>query len=123
MYEIYWRKAAENLADAEAAYEAGRNNASASRAYYAAFHAARAVLFAKGFSPSTDHKVVQTMFSNELVNRRKVFPAAYKSYLVDMQKRRGVADYEPVMVSNRDAQLQLKQAREFCSIIEEKIQL
>ena len=121
MYEIYWQKAAENLADAEAAWEAGRNNASASRAYYAAFHAARAVLFAKGFSPSTDHKVVQTMFSNEFMNRRKVFPAAYKSYLVDMQKVRGSADYDPNMVSKKEAHIQLKQAREFCSLIQSEL--
>lgn len=40
MKASFLARAQENLADAEAAFEAERYNASANRAYYAAFHAA-----------------------------------------------------------------------------------
>jgi len=49
--QIYAKKAKENLAAAEACSNAGYCNASVSRAYYAMFQAAVAVLIHKGITP------------------------------------------------------------------------
>ncbi len=120
-YAIYLRKAHENLRSAERAFDAAAYNACANRAYYGAYQAALAVLLAKGFTPKTDHKVVQAMFSSELINNRKIFPARLKSYLSDMQTKRNIADYEPIDTTKKDATIQLKQAREFIALITEEI--
>ena len=120
-YAIYLRKAHENLRSAEKAFDDAAYNACANRAYYAAYQAAIAVLRAKGFTPKTDHEVVQAMFSSELINRRKVFPSRLKSYLPNLQTLRNVADYEPVEITKRQAHFQLKQAQEFITIITQEM--
>jgi uncharacterized protein (UPF0332 family) len=121
MYEIYLRKAHENLRSAENAFNDGAYNACANRAYYASYHAAVAMLLAKGFTPKTGHKVIQAMFSSELINNRKILPARLKSYLADLQVKRNIADYEPIDITKKDANVQLKQAREFITVITEEI--
>lgn len=116
MKESFINRAKENLADAEAALEAGRYNASANRAYYAAFHAAIEALKHYGYVPVIDHKRVQADFSQYLVHRRKLFPASFKSYLSDLMLIRFDADYKRE-VSRKEAALQLKKAQEFIATI------
>lgn len=57
------------------------------------------------------------MFSGELINRRKLFPARIKRYLSEMQTKRNIADYEPLHITKKDAAIQLQQAREFMMFI------
>jgi uncharacterized protein (UPF0332 family) len=121
MQDVYLRKAHENLRSAENAFNDGAYNACANRAYYAAYQAAIAVLLAKGFTPKTDHQIVQAMFSSELVNKRKVFASHLKGYLPILQRRRNTADYEPVEITKKDAAAQVKQAREFVTIVTSEI--
>lgn len=116
MKASFLARAQENLADAEAAYEAERYNASANRAYYAAFHAAIEALGYFGYNVIVDHKRVQSDFSQYLVHRRKIFPSAFKSYLSDLLDKRLEADYKNE-VSRKDALKQLKRAQEFIATI------
>jgi len=114
--ESFINRAKENLADAEAALEAGRYNASANRAYYAAFHAAIEALRFFGYDVTIDHRRVQADFSQYLVHRRKIFATAFKSYLTDLMLVRFDADYKRE-VSRKEASAQLKKAHEFVTTI------
>ena len=75
-------KARENLATAEICFENKLYNASANRAYYAAFQAAVSALADSGIKKEKlDHKWVQAEFSGRLITRRKTYPAKVKAYL------------------------------------------
>jgi uncharacterized protein (UPF0332 family) len=113
MNESFIARAKENLADAEAALEATRYNASANRAYYAAFHAAIAALLHFGHKVNIDHTPVRSDFSRFLINERKVFPSAMKNDLRDLMAVRGTADYGLDGISKKTAFAQLKLARVF----------
>lgn len=54
------------LADAERLAEGGSDEGSVNRLYYACFHAAQAVLYAKDVEPST-HGAVRNLFGEEVV--------------------------------------------------------
>jgi uncharacterized protein (UPF0332 family) len=117
-------KAQENLEDAERAFEEERYNASANRAYYAAFQAAIAALAHEGITHEDNpHAWVQSQFSGILITRRKRYPAILTSYLVPMQELRDRADYKPAFVSKRSASTQLRGAQQFLSFIIERLQL
>jgi uncharacterized protein (UPF0332 family) len=118
---ILFARAEENLQAASLLLQAGLSNASANRAYYAAFHAAAAFILASGLSVEIDHRKVQALFNNEFINRRKVFPAQYKAALAEMQKIRNNADYEAEGVSKTKATEQVRTATNFLSIIKEKL--
>lgn len=92
------------------------HNASSNRAYYAAFHTALAALYAIGIEPRTDHKAVQIMFSDNYFKRKKVLSSKYKGYLKELQRIRNIADYQNG-VTKKDANSQLKKAKEFVEII------
>lgn len=90
----FLNKAEENLTAAQICFENGLYNACANRTYYAALHAAIAALAHRGIKrDKIDHGQVQADFSNELINRRKIYPSKMKSYLPDMQMIRNMADY------------------------------
>ncbi len=90
----FLNKTKENLTAAQVCFENGLFNACANRAYYAALQAAIAALAHKGIRrDKIDHGQVQADFSNELINRRKIYPAKLKSYLPDIQFVRNKADY------------------------------
>ena len=112
MNDLFLPRAKENLLAAERLFDLDFFNASANRAYYAAFHAALSVLFRNGFTPTTDHKVVQAMFSGELINRRKIVASRFKGYLQELQDARNDADYKNG-VSKQLARTQLKKSTEF----------
>ncbi len=116
MKDLFLPRAKENLLAAERLFELDLYNASANRAYYAAFHAALVVLSQNGFTPIIDHKVVQAMFSGELINRRKIYPAHIKQSLQQLQDVRNNADYKGGVGKNKAAE-QLKKAQIFCSIL------
>lgn len=100
MKELFKNKAIENIKIAEIAFDNDCFNASASRAYYAAFHAAIAAIYSIGLEPRIDHKAVQTMFSDNFFNRRKIIPSKYKGDLVKLQENRSIADYHEGVSKN-----------------------
>lgn len=111
-------KAKENLEDAEEAFQVGRYNASANRAYYAAFQGAIAALAQENIKHEKNpHSWVQAQFSERLIKARKSYPSKLASSLMDMQKIRDKADYKPDTTSKKIAKEQLQQSKEFLSFI------
>lgn len=106
----------ENIKIAEIAFNNDCYNASANRAYYAAFHAAIAALYNLGIEPKIDHKVVQSLFSDNYFNRRKVIAFQYKGYLKELQGKRNIADYREG-VTKKVSKTQLSLAKELVEII------
>ncbi|MBM2815310.1 MAG: hypothetical protein HW421_2072 [Ignavibacteria bacterium] len=120
MKETFLERAKENLKIAELAFDNACFNASANRAYYSAFHAAIAAIYAADIIPNIDHKVIQALFAENYCNRRKRLPSKFKGYLFELQYYRNNADYKKG-VSKKDAKQQLKNAKEFVEIILEYI--
>jgi uncharacterized protein (UPF0332 family) len=116
MKEIFKSKALENIKIAEIAYDNSCFNASANRAYYAAFHAAIAAIYHIGIEPNIDHKVVKSLFSDNFFNRRKIIASKYKGYLKELQGKRSIADYREG-VTKKDSKTQLSLAKELVEII------
>ncbi len=121
---IYINKANENLEAARLCHQNTHYNACTNRAYYAMLQAAVAILSAKGFHSQEnriDHMRLQSTFANELINRRKILPAKFKSYLPDAQFFRNAADYETLMISKTTAQRQLAQTMEFVESVKKEL--
>jgi hypothetical protein len=116
MKELFKSKALENIKIAEIAFDNDCFNASANRAYYAAFHAAIAAIYTIGKEPGIDHKAVRSLFSDSFFNRRKIIPSKYKGDLKILQENRNIADYHEG-VSKKTAKKQLLQAKELVEII------
>jgi len=122
---VFWQKADENLKAAQLCYQNSFYNASANRAYYAMYHATIAVLISKGFPPTQkniDHGWVQSSFAGELINRRKIFPNKFKSYLSETQTCRNIADYDDVLISQAKTFRQIKKSIEFINTIKMEIE-
>ena len=117
MKEIFKSKAIENIKIAEIAYDNDCFNASANRAYYAAFHAAIYALSSIGIELRIDHKTVQSLFAVNFINRRKTFSSKFKGYLKELQEKRNIADYKLTDISKKMAKQQLEKAKEFIDII------
>jgi uncharacterized protein (UPF0332 family) len=123
MKESFILRAKENLADAEAASEAGRYNASANRAYYAAFHTAIAALIHFGYPPNIDHTPVRAGFSRYLINEKKIFPASMTNILNQIMEARSEADYAKIGISRKTAQGQFKMAKQFVETVLSRIEV
>ncbi len=122
IHEDFLSKARENLKIAQISFDSECYNACANRAYYAAFQAAIAALSDKGIqSEKNEHAWVQSEFSLRLIHRKKVYPAKLKTYLLDMQLVRNMADYSYKRVSRKLAREQLSQASEMIRAIEKEL--
>lgn len=122
----FLEKAQESLRAARLLLENGCLNSTANRAYYAAFHAARASLIAAGESSAEQawsHDALQAEFANRLINRRKVYPATLKDSLRRRIQWREVADYRKAMVSLRTAKDVVRIAEEFVSQVERRLEI
>ena len=112
----------ENLRAAEICCEEGLYNACANRLYYSVFQAAIAALLHSGITRDKfEHKQVQADFSGELIRRRKIYPAKFKSYLSDMLLFRNLADYHSDDVSSQKAKKRLSEAKEMLEWINKEI--
>ncbi|MDQ1266236.1 MAG: hypothetical protein QG635_1388 [Bacteroidota bacterium] len=98
------------------AFDSGCYNASANRAYYAAFHAVIFYLLDNNFNAKIDHKTDLSLFINEFINKKKIFSSKYKEYLYDMRSFRNNADYKSG-VSKKISAFQLKMSKDFCETI------
>jgi len=115
-------RAHENFKAAELLFEAELYNASANRAYYAAFHLAIAAIYSLGIEPTIDHRTIQTLFSDNFFNRRKILPSKYKEYLSDLQTIRNHSDYK-AGINKKKASIQLKMSNEFIDIVHDKVKI
>jgi uncharacterized protein (UPF0332 family) len=111
--ETFTQRAEENLSSSAVLFEHGFWNASANRAYYAAFHAAVVFLLRNGIPVEPDHRKVQNAFNGEAIARRKLLPSRWKEFLGELQDVRNNADYKNKGVSKSRAKEQLSRAREF----------
>ena len=120
--DIYLAKAEESLAGAESEYANDRYNNCANRAYYACFEAAIAALVRVGVGPSRQdnqwrHAHVQAQFSDQLVNRRKLYPGNLRETLGRGAILRATADYSTDTVSETQAYRGPPRAREFVEAV------
>jgi len=119
---IFITKAKENIQAAQLLFDNNLYNASANRAYYAAFHAALAALSDAGIqSERLSHEATQAHFSDQLIRRRKIYPGHLKSYLLDLQAVRDDADYKLKLISKKVAWRQVHKAKEFLERVEKEI--
>ncbi|MBD1210707.1 MAG: HEPN domain-containing protein [Ignavibacteria bacterium] len=123
MTSEFWNRAQENLKAAEILLDNGLLNAAANRAYYAAYHAAAALIEAKGLEYNSDHRKVQAVFNGEILRRSKNLPGELRGYLATMHDIRAIADYTKKEVSKRMANEQVKKAQYFLSCIAKDLTL
>ena len=106
----------EELYGAESLLEAGLARMSLTRTYFAAFHAARALLYASGFEPRT-HGGVHHLFNLHFVKAGRFEPGASR-LLARLQKYREEADYSRAFVVDADgAREELEAARAFVETV------
>ena len=121
MVQEFLAKSEENLRAADALFELGLYNAAANRAYYAAFHAAIAILAQHGITNQDNaHEWVQAQFASELIHRRKVLPANLLRGLQDIQRLRNIADYDATSVSKTTVERHIRKAHDFCTTITQR---
>ncbi len=120
---VFLDKAQANLAAAQDCFDNGFYEASANRAYCAAFQAAVAALAAQGIrSNKNEHKWVQASFTSELIHRRKIYSSRFKSFLGDMLRLRNLADYSEKPTSKKVAAWQLTRAIDLFEAISQELQ-
>jgi uncharacterized protein len=102
---------ADALRAAAALLDLGLPNDAVSRAYYAAFHHARALLVLAGLEPKT-HRGVVSMLERECASGS--LPIAEVTLLARLQTFRGLADYDAASRMSMDrATSEVAAAREF----------
>lgn len=110
--ELELEKGRAALRQAEILCENNEYDGTVSRAYYAVFHFAQAVLFSKGFEAKS-HGGVNRLFNLHFV-RAGIFEKKYSTILSHAQKAREESDYEPeIPFTREEALLRIKEAKEF----------
>lgn len=114
-------KAKEMLKESEDSFKQNHFALSVNRSYYAMFTAARALLSLKE-KDSSKHSGVISLFNQYLV-KSDIFPKEYSKFLRDAKRMRENADYgDFVEITDEDAEMQLKKAREFVKEAEKTMQ-
>lgn len=85
------RRAQTGLDEAELMYRNGFYEGGASRAYYAAFHAARVLLLAKGYEPRKHSGAISLI--NQHYVKTGLLDREHARYLTRLFELRSVADY------------------------------
>lgn len=110
--EAEWKRSDEALDEAEILLGAHKPTGAVSRGYYAAFHAARALLFSLGLQPRS-HQGVRSMINLHLVQGGRLEPRLAQ-LLSQAARSREDADYDAAAIfSSEDAQDWIDKAREF----------
>jgi uncharacterized protein (UPF0332 family) len=120
--DAFLGKAEESLESAHDDFSAGRFNACARNAYYAAFQAAVAALLHEGIEPRGrwGHEFVQAQFAGMLVYRRKLYPARMRGDLAEAFQLRTEGDYSARMVRRRSVSRVLEFARLLVRLVKER---
>jgi uncharacterized protein (UPF0332 family) len=86
------------------------------------FQSAVVALEHAGFQrESWSHSALQATFTNELIRRKKVFPAQLSTYLNRAAYWRNIADYSPQDISTRHAEQLFHWAKDFAAKIEKEV--
>jgi|SRR5450759_66403 uncharacterized protein (UPF0332 family) len=110
-------KAARSIRAAQTLLDHGDADFAASRAYYAMFYAAEALLLEKGLR-AKKHSGVHAVFGEQFAKTGQLDPKLHR-WLLDAFDKRLEGDYEsPGAVSPEDAATIIEQAREFLSAAE-----
>ena len=114
------RRARELLATADGTLRRGDSNTTANRAYYAMFHAAHALLLARGFRPAS-HGGTMSLFAQNFIKTGELDGrfglALTKAYML-----RHRSDYEVMKSIRKDeARAILRAAKEFVTMVEGKL--
>ena len=113
-------RAREELAGAEHLLQVGLPRIALARAYFAAFHACRAMLYAEGLEPRTHHGALH-LFNLHLVKTGRFEPATSR-LLARLQKFREEADYgESFPVDEAGAREELAAAKGFVERVESEL--
>ncbi len=120
-------KALQSLRGAESEFAARRYDNAANRAYYACFQAAVAALIDAGGQPITEkgtrsHAVIQALFAQQLIHRRKMYPMELASVLPDTLGLREHADYTLKLTSEVRAKRALDKARGFVAAVSQRVE-
>jgi uncharacterized protein (UPF0332 family) len=121
---IYLAKAMESLEGAESELANRRYNNCANRCYYACFQAAIAALLPAGVQARSAkgywrHQTIHATFVEQLINRRRRYPASLRAVLVTNFKLRQEADYETDGISEVQAHRAVRRSREFVNAIQQ----
>lgn len=107
-----WDRSQEALSEATLLRDAGKATGAVSRAYYAAFHAARALLFSMGLEPRS-HSGVRAMLGLHFVRSGRLEPRLAHA-LSHAARAREDADYDAAFVFTlEDADQAIGRAEEF----------
>ena len=105
-------RAGESLRVAEALVPLGLYSDAVSRAYYAAYHALRALLRSRGVEPKTYAGAIH-LFNTEFIREGKT-PTSHNRLLGSLQRARELADYDAaVRFEAEDAEAEIASARTF----------
>jgi len=114
------RRSEEKLESARILLEKGRFDDSISRAYYAAFLAARALLHLLGSQPRT-HRGIITMLGIKAV-KEGLLPQRIGQYINELSEARETSDYAVIVFYAReDAEQHLEKAEETVNTIKNLI--
>lgn len=106
------------LADARTLADAGSYKSGNNRAYYAIFHAVRALLALEGLD-FKKHSAVIAHFQNQYV-RTGIFDKEYSNILTKASTIRNDSDYNDFYIASReDTQKQIENSEKFIRAIEE----
>lgn len=127
--------AREFLKDAEVCLNNGGYRSTASRSYYALFHACIALFEHFGYRPSNfrgrggqparrwEHKLISVDFHVEFTQRRKVFPWKVGTVIRTLYSSRLNADYRPhQVITHKQATERMRQAKEIVAQIRRVIE-
>jgi len=109
-------KAGESLQAARLLQANGQHGFAASRAYYAMFYLAEALLLGEGLTFSK-HGAVHAAFGQRFA-KTGVVPTEFHRYLIRALEVRHLGDYALSPVSESDAQEQIARAEEFLKLAE-----
>ena len=90
----------EFLHDAQLLLNENSIRSAESRLYYSVFHAVRALLYSRGFSPKT-HKGTISLFGKEIIGTNQI-DDRYAKLLAKTFSLREKADYEPFFSVNEE---------------------
>lgn len=116
-----WKQAEESLQAAEVLLEKKLPRQAATRVYYAAFHAARSLLFSEGLESKTHRGVIQ-LFNLHFISNGKM-DSSYAHLLSRTQREREDADYLTGFIFTESAvEERLKMVRDFLSVVRKYLQ-
>jgi len=119
--ELALAKAEEALDDARVLGDAGRAAGTISRAYYAMFHAAEALLAALGLEFSS-HQAVISAFGREFAKTQRLDPTFHRHLLLAFDERQ-TADYDrAVELTTEQGRRAIAAAAEFVAAAREYLE-